>query len=205
MSSELVRRLYDDHAGLLAYLTSRGEISFATAIESSFPKVVLLAAASDLETRVTDALIDYFTRVTGSTRAAVSFVRNKAIARQYHTYFDWRGRSANQFFGLFGDEFKTKMKATMRLDGNLSEAISAFCEVGDLRNQLVHENYAAFTVEKTADEVHALYEKALVFVTRLPDLLDKSGNRDDWTSADASPSLSDEGSSASTSDDDWLH
>lgn len=37
------------------------------------------------------------------------FIRNKAIERQYHTYFNWKENKAtsiNGFWGLWGDEFK---------------------------------------------------------------------------------------------------
>ena len=50
--------------------------------------------------------------------------------------------------------------------------MSDFCEIGDLRNQLVHQNYAAFVMTKTADEVHALYLSALHFMAFLPRLLE---------------------------------
>ena len=60
----------------------------------------------------------------------------------------------------------------MRADEKLARSVSDFCEIGDLRNQLVHQNYAAFVMTKTADEVHALYLSALHFMAFLPRLLE---------------------------------
>jgi hypothetical protein len=178
VSGELVERLMVDHTSLMEFLREGQEISFLTTVESSLPKVVLLASASDLEESMQKVLVDYFHGVTKSSDFAVSFVQNKAVKRQYHTYFDWERRSANKFFALFGARFKTKVKIASAEDVALAEAIASFCEIGDLRNQLVHQNYAAFTVEKTAAEVFQLYQSALYFVGRLPGLLQDTEEED---------------------------
>src|ERR1022692_1831159 len=175
MSEDLIARLMADHGALMDYLRLQGEISFLSTMESSLPKVVLLAAASDLEHEVQQVIIGYYKQQTRDCEFAVSFVHNKAISRQYHTYFDWRNRSANSFFALFGERFKAKAKTALKADAEIAQAVADFCELGDLRNQLVHENYAAFSMEKTASEVHALYQSARRFVTYLPTLLDDAG------------------------------
>jgi hypothetical protein len=172
MSEELVTRLTDDHGALMEYLRTQGEISFLSTMESSVPKVVLLAAASDLEYQLQEVILTYYSNKTGSSDFAVSFVRNKAVARQYHTYFDWENRSANKFFALFGQAFKLKVKNLIGSDEVLAQAVKDFCELGDLRNQLVHGNYASFVMEKTTSEVHALYRSAVYFISLLPALLD---------------------------------
>lgn len=40
-------------------------------------------------------------------------------------------------------------------------------ELGRLRNELVHKNFAAFSVEKTPDEIYSLYLKANDFILYL--------------------------------------
>ena len=47
-------------------------------------------------------------------------------------------------------------------------SINAFLEFGSERNRLVHQNYAAFPMEKTLDEVYCLYKKSSHFVDALP-------------------------------------
>lgn len=42
--------------------------------------------------------------------------------------------------------------------------MKAFMEIGRDRNRLVHEDFATFTLEKTAEEIHNHYQTALVFV-----------------------------------------
>src|SRR5215510_6609831 len=167
MSGELVQKVFEDHVELMDFLRERGELSFLATMESSLPKVVLLASASDLEAQVGRTILDYFSLTTGAAEFAVSFVKNKAVDRQFHTYFNWKDQSANQFFGLFGPRFREKAKAAVAADDALGRSIRAFCEIGALRNQLVHQSYASFTVEKTAEEIFELYNTALVFVSML--------------------------------------
>ena len=42
--------------------------------------------------------------------------------------------------------------------------IKAFLELGDGRNRLAHQNFAAFAMEKTADEIFSLYQDAMPFI-----------------------------------------
>jgi HEPN superfamily RiboL-PSP-like protein len=106
-----------------------------------------------------------------------NFVRNKAIARQYHSWFVWDGNNANHFFGLFGAEFRTSMVARVKDSPDLQSSIKAFLELGNERNRLVHQNYATFAMEKTLEEVYALYQSSRVFVDALPAVF-KDGDGD---------------------------
>jgi hypothetical protein len=166
-----VRALYDDYISVLGYLRDQKEISYANAIGSSFPKVLLLASASHLEHELQELITEYFREVTGNHEYAVSFVRKKAISRQYHTYFAWDSGNANQFLSLFGDNFKLVVSSLLREDAELAQAIRDFVNLGALRNRLVHQNYATFTMENTTEEIWQMYENALKFIERLSTLL----------------------------------
>jgi hypothetical protein len=50
-------------------------------------------------------------------------------------------------------------------------SVRAFLELGNERNRLVHQNYATFPMEKTLDEIYALYQNAVMFVDALPSAL----------------------------------
>jgi hypothetical protein len=104
----------------------------------------------------------------GQSRLVASFVKNKAIARQYHTWFQWDATNANQFFGLFGPDFRTDMIEWARNSDHLRTAIEAFMELGAERNKLVHQDYASFSLDKTLEEIYALYKAALRFVEGMP-------------------------------------
>ena len=92
-----------------------------------------------------------------------------AIERRYHVWFDWRAHNANKFFRAFGSSFESFMKERVRLAYELDDSIRAFLEIGNLRNQMVHENFAVFYLDKTVPEIIDLYKKALGFVNAFPD------------------------------------
>ena len=69
-----------------------------------------------------------------------------------------------KFLGAFGSSFKPFMETRVKGGGNLEESIRAFMEMGALRNQLVHQNFATFNLDKTVAEIFDMYQKALAFV-----------------------------------------
>src|SRR5260370_4016942 len=157
----LVRAIYDDNSQLLAYLRSKQELSFANSVQNILPKVLLLATASHLEFELQNLILQYFREITDNRGHAVSFVEKKAILRQYHTLFSWDTGNANSFFALFGSDFKVAMTSLSQTDAEFDRSVKDFVVIGALRNKLVHQNYAAFTMENTADEIWRLYESAL--------------------------------------------
>jgi hypothetical protein len=98
-------------------------------------------------------------------------IEQKAVARQYHTYFDWEGRNANRFFALFGTNFRDAARALVQKDDALDGSIRAFLELGNTRNRLVHLNYITFDVDKTPEDMMALFRSALGFVAFLKEQL----------------------------------
>jgi hypothetical protein len=171
----LVDSLKGDHDAIVQFLREQGEPSFVIAMESTASKVLLLAGASHLEQELQQVLSDFYHEVTHGNPRAVEFVNNKAVRRQFHTFFNWDANNANQFFGLFGTEFKNLVLQLLTQDVELEGNIRSFVQLGALRNQLVHQNYAAFRLDKTADEVFRLYQSAQEFVRRLPKLLRQTG------------------------------
>ena len=162
----VVDRLHSDFAQLIEQLDAT-QISLLTSAEDIFQKSLLLAAASYFERRIKDDILEYIGKSSGEVSLVTEFVRNKAIERQYHTFFQWNGRNANAFFGLFGEEFKTYMINYVRDNDNYAEAIRAFLEIGNERNRIVHDDFGTVPLEKTTDEIFSLYKKALLFVEQI--------------------------------------
>ncbi|ORB17846.1 hypothetical protein BST37_03035 [Mycobacterium noviomagense] len=163
----MVQAVFDDHAAIVAHLQNAGELSYSTTLESTFPKVMLLAAASNLEEQIKAAVIAFVRKTAGDSEEVVNFLRNKAIERQYHTFFQWDGKNANQFFSLFGENFKKRMKEIVDADPELRQSIRDFLDLGNARNSLVHGDYAAAAMDKSALDVLSQYHSACVFVRRL--------------------------------------
>ena len=171
MPPTVVDRLHENFAGLLAVLDEAGEVSLRAVADENFRKSLLLAAASYFEHRMTETVMSFVEDATNRNVLIAALVRNKAVSRQYHTWFHWDGSNANSFFGLFGNDFRDFMKERIREDDELDGSIRAFLELGRDRNRLVHQDFGTFPLEKTTEEIHALYTRAMRFVDAVPSAL----------------------------------
>lgn len=178
----IVDVIFEEHQALVQHLMAAGEVSLQNNVDSNFRKTLLLAAASYFETALSDSLIGLFSDRTNAAEPMVEFVRNKAIGRQFHTLFQWNSPNANSFFSLFGASFSLFMRTEVLNDASLDSSIRAFLELGGLRNQLVHQNFASFTLEKTVEEIYASYKVALHFIETIPskigDYIDNSSDNE---------------------------
>jgi hypothetical protein len=166
-----VDRLYKEFSALVEYLDQGEEISLKIAVDENFRKSLVLAAASYFEVKLSDGIINFFHAVSKGNELATSFIRAKAISRQYHSYFDWDRNNANKFFSSFGDGFKKFMESQVKDNTELELSIRAFMEIGSTRNRLVHQDFATFSLEKSSVEIYQSYKTALVFVETFPDQL----------------------------------
>ncbi|MBP0453477.1 hypothetical protein J5Y04_28605 [Kitasatospora sp. RG8] len=164
-----VELLYRDQRQILDAL-QLSEPSFHASLQAMLPKVLMLAAASEFEHYVCGYIRDYVAEVSTGNRVGF-LVERKAISRQYHTFFDWPKRKAGPFWALFGPEFKKAVELEISEKDGLGDGLAAFLEVGAIRNELIHNNYADVTINTTLDEVHSLYERGWSFVGHLPQLL----------------------------------
>lgn len=161
--------MLDEHHLLMNHLRqSGGDISLQTRVEEAFSKTLLISAASYYEHRLTEILVGIYLEMTEGKTALADFVRSQATGRRFSQLFNWDRPNANSFFGLFGSEFSDYMKQRVGGDQELGESARAFLELGHLRNQLVHGNYASFPLSKTVAEVSDMYQKAWRFVEGFP-------------------------------------
>jgi RiboL-PSP-HEPN len=167
MKQSIVDRIYQDNLDLLKFLEESNEPSFMVQFNTVFAKTILLSAASYFEHEICRMIQTFIGRKTQNDECVISIVKQKAIERQYHTYFswkDWEKGNVNSFFSLFGEVFKEKRSQEVKADSNLKSAVKAFLEIGNERNKLVHQNFADCTIEKTAEEVYKLYQQASLFI-----------------------------------------
>ena len=168
MPQSVVDRLHSEFADLMEFLAKNDGAGLKPIIEGNFPKTMLLAAASYFERCLSDAVEKLAKDETADSHVLVWLIKNKVISRQYHTWFAWESRNANKFLSMFGSDFKDQAAKWVAMDEELSKSVDAFLEIGRERNRLVHENFGSVTFEKTAAEVHDLYESAKVFVDWFP-------------------------------------
>ena len=175
MSTNVVERLHEDFLDLRGFLmdpkVDKKGLAFLSVVDENFPKTLLLAVASHFEHLMKIAVEEFVRDVTDNDDRLVSLINRRVIERQYHTWFAWKvttAKGANSFFGMFGDLFRKHAEKTVKENGRLDEAICAFLEIGRSRNELIHEDFAAFELNKTSGEVYQLYEHASFFVEWFP-------------------------------------
>ena len=149
------------------------DIHLRNAAEETLSKTLLVAAASHFERELTDLISQTVIIHCAGSEIIHEFVQNKAITRQYHTYFNWKGQNANNFFSLFGRSFKDHMTRLVGQDPNLGQGIRAFLELGRDRNLVVHEDFANFNLEKTRRDVFQRYTEARLFLHCLKSAFDE--------------------------------
>lgn len=163
-SESIVDRIYRDNLDILIFLEEKNEPSFVIQFNTLFTKTLLLSAASYFEYEICRMVRAFIKHKAQNDECIIAIVNQKAIDRQYHTYFDWTGKNANKFFSLFGPTFKADRVQDIKNNPDLELAIKSFLELGDERNKLVHQNFADCTIQKTAKEVYDLYQQAAKFI-----------------------------------------
>ena len=158
-----VETLYGDYNALVSDLSASP--SGLTALNRSYHKHLLVAAASSLEDKVKSLIPEIFAR-HGTDRLA-AFVAKQVMARGYHTLFDWPNGKAQGFFTSFGEACGAAFKEALRSEAELKEQHDAFMTLGQLRNQVVHNDYASALIELTPSEIMDRYGLALQFVDRI--------------------------------------
>lgn len=165
MESERIERQYQDSKDLYAYLLGKGEVSFATYIESVYKKVLVLSAASYFERKIGSAITRHAENNSGQDKRIVSLIENKVIERQFHTLFDWKSNNTNAFWKLFGEETKNRVRELIVADESLKAAETDFLSLCKQRNLLVHENFAEYDVNTTVEEIYVKYKSACGFLS----------------------------------------
>jgi len=176
MDATIIDSLYEDNTSVLTHLMEANEISMYSDLDSKLKKVLVMSAASYFEAEIRSIIEAFVSRASNANAAVIGLVKNKAIERQFHTYFNWKDRIANVFFSLFGEAFSKHCREQLKSDREVTEAIAAFMELGETRNKLAHLNFGAFPVEKTSAEIYGLYRRALPFLVYVrKKLVDESG------------------------------
>lgn len=163
MNDAHIDKFYQEFKSLEAFLIERGELSFAVEVGSNFRRSLILAVASYFEHEICEILRAMSEAYAPGNPMIASLIEKKVITRQYHTYFDWDNLSANSFFGMFGENCKSKFQARNK-DPDFKVSVVSFLEIGQMRNKIVHNNFVRFDVDKTPDDVFSLYMKALPFI-----------------------------------------
>jgi RiboL-PSP-HEPN len=92
------------------------------------------------------------------------------------SFFSWNDETAQPFFSGFGEACGKDFKARLKADDALKNEHDAFMRLGNLRNRVVHNDYAMYSLELTPAEVIGLYHLAVRFTERFEDLIFSQGS-----------------------------
>jgi len=163
--STIIDQQYENGNALVDYLKDQQQLTFFNEAENNFRKTILLSAASFFEKEISETVMEFAKSHSNNNELIISIIKQKAISRQYHTYFNWENsKNANSFFSLFGEDFKNKMIKKVKDDSKLENSIKSFLEIGQERNKMVHQNFAEIVIDKTAKEIYKLYQDSLYFI-----------------------------------------
>lgn len=165
-----IQRLVDNFREARAVAEAAANATQVVFIEDMFRKDLVLSSASLFEHRITSVIEEHVRTSAGGSDCVVALVIHKALKRQYHSYFDWERENLGAFPTLLGESRGGILKAEAK-SSPTKEHTDAFMELGALRNQLVHKNFAAFVCDKSSDEIVLLCEQAEQFVSRVETLL----------------------------------
>ncbi|MFG1342484.1 HEPN domain-containing protein [Xanthobacter autotrophicus] len=164
MSTSYVEEFYRAHTELIGYLINSGQPSFASDANDNFRRSLVLAIASYFEHEISEVVRKLPVKHAQGNPFLMALVEQKAVSRQYHTYFQWDGPNANRFFSLFGAAYKEAAEKKFKEDGEFKASVQAFLSLGDTRNKLVHENYVRFSVDLTPEDIIARFRQAEKFL-----------------------------------------
>jgi hypothetical protein len=155
-----VHRIRDELSAILDVVKTSGGPSDISSAESIATKALLLSAASHFEREICTTILEC-AQGGGARPIYVAFIERQGLDRRYHAMFSWEHSNLNKFFSLFGDVAKLKLSAAAK-EEDISSSIGDFIYLGSKRNELVHQNFAGFSLDVTFDDVWRKYESANV-------------------------------------------
>lgn len=156
--------MYERHLELQKFLEDSRRTSFAIQVNEEFRRSLVLAAASYFEGEIQKIVMEHAALMSNNRPEIISVFATKVVKRQYHTWFNWDDLRDSAFWAMFGGDFKTAREKEMKANQDLHNSSKAFLEIGRLRNNIVHRNFAEFTVDKTIDEIYTLYRNARLYI-----------------------------------------
>jgi hypothetical protein len=162
----LIASIIEEHAQLSAILSGPEHLSIGQSLNRHFQRVLVVSAASLFEDKVKAAILTAVASAASNDERFVTLVRVKAVERQFHTLFDWEKdeTGTNKFWAAFGGVLKKDSLEKQKKDPMLSNAAASFIQIGRLRNELVHGNFATQFIESTIDELKVKISAAELFV-----------------------------------------
>lgn len=174
--SDPVQALKGSADEIKSALSSAGHLSLLVTAEDVFRRNLLISAASYFEHDLCKRIDSVFSS-KGYSEECVSLIRSKAIARQFYSYFDFKSSNTNRLFSAFGDACKERAVVALKGDSELRDSQNSFLHICAMRNNMVHENFAAFSMDVSSDEIIEDFKRGLKFL----DFFEVMISGENWT------------------------
>lgn len=161
-----VHQMYDDYVQDISALEKLQNIeltSFTSSYKDIYRKVFVIACANSFERHFCRKLPDLIL----PNELLSYFVKNQALERKYHSLFDWKGKNANKFYGLFGNDFKKQMEAFLKDNATIKQSEESFIAIGRYRNLVVHEGFDTNPFNEDIKSIKDKFDEALLFYNAL--------------------------------------
>ncbi len=168
MSNE-VDRIYSELNAIKGVITDMGSPSDIVAFEPIASKSMLLATTSYFEKVICEMIMNHAERMSKAT-TIVSFIDKQALRRKYHTLFNWEKSNINKFIRLFGPQFSEYIEPQLNKD-EIKSAVKEFMLLGQMRNELVHNNYSEYPMQMTTGDIKGKFDTALPLMVFLAESL----------------------------------
>jgi hypothetical protein len=164
MAESYIESFYRSHRDLVDFLLENGQPTFAADVNENFRRSLILAIASSFEHDISDIIRSLPARHAHGNAFLTELVAQKAVARQYHTYFEWDKPNANKFFSMFGPDYKAASQKKFNEDSAFKASVLAFLSLGETRNRMVHQNYLQFSLDLSPDDIIQKFRQAQSFI-----------------------------------------
>jgi len=160
------RDVYAELEAIGVIVDASGDVSAIASYNVNSAKILLLTGASYFERSIVAAIEDHLNTVTPSLTIR-HFTFHQSVDRKFFSLFDFSASNKNisGFLSKFGPDFSEWAKEDMRAQGIDADTQAAFLAFCRLRNNLVHNNFATYNIDKTLADVRADFDKALKLVS----------------------------------------
>jgi hypothetical protein len=153
-------RLFEEYRAIRAHVPAE-DLSSLNSLDQLYAKVLVISSGSEFETIVSNMMLEFAT-AGAKIPEITTLIQRKAIERQYFQNFAWEAKNINKFLSLFGGRVRDSFDAKLAADELSQQSIIDFIQSNNHRNELIHRNFAAASIEMTPDEVMKRFSSAVV-------------------------------------------
>lgn len=143
-----------------------GNMNFVIDYEKTMAKHLLLSACSFLEYWFQNIIKKHTQLIIANDYLINNLIFDSAISKSFYTYFNFPDKKVHIFKKFKHQDYNLVLYKCVEKE-SYKVFKDGFCNLFNMRNKLVHENYAAQSLDKTLAEVYFLFGHARCFLFTL--------------------------------------